>query len=110
MQKVFARHCDILNTFFVCNSSHGLVYIWHIFLKAYLTVLFVLLDVVSYKNKTAFCYTQDNDPVINFAPFKGRLLSLDGGTYGGFPIKYLVLVVRPCSLFCCSMPKAGTLE
>ncbi|XP_025086555.1 protein lin-9 homolog isoform X1 [Pomacea canaliculata] len=36
----------------------------------------------------------DNDPVINFAPFKGRLLSLDGGTYGGFPIKYLVLVTR----------------
>lgn len=28
------------------------------------------------------------------SPFKGKLVSLDGGTYGGFPIKFLVLVTR----------------
>ncbi|KAK6191490.1 hypothetical protein SNE40_003165 [Patella caerulea] len=36
----------------------------------------------------------DNDPLLSGSPFKGRLLSLDGGTYGGFPIKFLVLVTR----------------
>jgi len=28
------------------------------------------------------------------SPFKGKLVSLEGGTYGGFPIKFLVLVTR----------------
>nr|KAG5701006.1 hypothetical protein BaRGS_022717 [Batillaria attramentaria] len=37
---------------------------------------------------------QDGDPLLSGAPFKGRLMSLEGGTYGGFPIKFLVLVTR----------------
>ncbi|KAK7098307.1 hypothetical protein V1264_002636 [Littorina saxatilis] len=36
----------------------------------------------------------DNDPLLSGGPFKGRLFSLEGGTYGGFPIKFLVLVTR----------------
>ncbi|XP_064601675.1 protein lin-9 homolog isoform X2 [Liolophura sinensis] len=35
-----------------------------------------------------------NDPLLSGSPFKGRLMSLEGGTYGGFPIKFLVLVTR----------------
>ncbi|KAK3101456.1 hypothetical protein FSP39_003703, partial [Pinctada imbricata] len=34
----------------------------------------------------------DNDPLLSGSPFKGRLMSLEGGTYGGFPIKFLVQV------------------
>ncbi|KAL5006694.1 hypothetical protein ScPMuIL_015500 [Solemya velum] len=36
----------------------------------------------------------DNDPLLSGSPFKGRLMSLEGGTYGGFPIKFLVVVTR----------------
>ncbi|XP_071099415.1 protein lin-9 homolog isoform X1 [Haliotis cracherodii] len=36
----------------------------------------------------------NDDPLLSGSPFKGRLMSLDGGTYGGFPIKFLVLVTR----------------
>ncbi|XP_076471216.1 protein lin-9 homolog isoform X2 [Babylonia areolata] len=34
------------------------------------------------------------DPLLSSSQFKGRLTSLEGGTYGGFPIKFLVLVTR----------------
>ncbi|XP_076114426.1 protein lin-9 homolog isoform X1 [Mytilus galloprovincialis] len=36
----------------------------------------------------------DNDPLLSGSPFKGRLMSLEGGTYGGFPIKFLVQVTK----------------
>ncbi|CAH1786394.1 unnamed protein product [Owenia fusiformis] len=36
----------------------------------------------------------DNDPLLGASPLKGRILQMDGGTYGGFPIKFLVLVTR----------------
>lgn len=36
----------------------------------------------------------DQDPLLSNAPFKARLSSLEAGTYGGFPIKFLVLVTR----------------
>ena len=36
---------------------------------------------------------QENDPLLSGSPFKGNLMSLEGSTYGGFPIKFLVLVV-----------------
>lgn len=36
----------------------------------------------------------ENDPLLSGSPFKGHLMSLEGGTYGGFPIKFLVLVTR----------------
>ncbi|KAK3604624.1 hypothetical protein CHS0354_028983 [Potamilus streckersoni] len=36
----------------------------------------------------------DNDPLLSGSPFKGQLMSIDGGTYGGFPIRFLVLVTR----------------
>ncbi|KAJ8298580.1 hypothetical protein KUTeg_022690 [Tegillarca granosa] len=36
----------------------------------------------------------DNDPLLSGSPFRGRLMSLEGGTYGGFPIKFLVQVTR----------------
>lgn len=37
----------------------------------------------------------ENDSSFPCGPFmKGRLMSLEGGTYGGFPIKFLVLVTR----------------
>ncbi|XP_041365955.1 protein lin-9 homolog isoform X2 [Gigantopelta aegis] len=36
----------------------------------------------------------NDDPLLSGSPFKGRLMSLEGGTYGGFPIKFLVLVTR----------------
>nr|XP_022309595.1 protein lin-9 homolog [Crassostrea virginica] len=34
----------------------------------------------------------DNDPLLSGSTFTGKLLSLEGGTYGGFPIKFLVQV------------------
>ena len=40
-----------------------------------------------------FFFLQENDPLLSGSPFKGHLMSLEGGTYGGFPIKFLVLVV-----------------
>ena len=46
-------------------------------------------------------FLQDQDPLLSGAPFKGRLMSLEGGTYGGFPIKFLVLVVRHGLCLCC---------
>ncbi|XP_062617486.1 protein lin-9 homolog isoform X3 [Saccostrea cucullata] len=36
----------------------------------------------------------DNDPLLSGSTFTGKLLSLEGGTYGGFPIKFLVQVTR----------------
>lgn len=36
----------------------------------------------------------DNDPLLSGSPVKGRLMSLEGETYGGFPIKFLVLVTK----------------
>lgn len=36
----------------------------------------------------------DHDPVLGGSPLKNQLLGMDGGTLGGFPIKFLVLVVR----------------
>ncbi|XP_060551610.1 protein lin-9 homolog isoform X2 [Ruditapes philippinarum] len=39
-------------------------------------------------------YSLDNDPLLSGSPFKGQLMSIEGGTYGGFPIKFLVLVTR----------------
>ncbi|XP_052271838.1 protein lin-9 homolog isoform X2 [Dreissena polymorpha] len=36
----------------------------------------------------------ENDPLLSGSPFKGQLMSIEGGTYGGFPIKFLVLVTR----------------
>ncbi|XP_013416607.1 protein lin-9 homolog [Lingula anatina] len=38
--------------------------------------------------------TLDNDPLLGSSPLKGRVMPLDSGTYGGFPIKFLVLVTR----------------
>ncbi|XP_074659889.1 protein lin-9 homolog [Tubulanus polymorphus] len=35
-----------------------------------------------------------NDPLLGASPLKGQLLSMEGGTYGGFPIKFLVLLTR----------------
>ncbi|XP_045174860.2 protein lin-9 homolog isoform X2 [Mercenaria mercenaria] len=39
-------------------------------------------------------FALDNDPLLSGSPFKGQLMSIEGGTYGGFPIKFLVLVTR----------------
>ena len=44
-----------------------------------------------------FFVLQQNDPLLSGSPFKGRWMSLEGGTYGGFPIKFLVQVVSKCS-------------
>ncbi|XP_052801819.1 protein lin-9 homolog [Mya arenaria] len=39
-------------------------------------------------------YSLEKDPLLSGSPFKGQLMSIDSGTYGGFPIKFLVLVTR----------------
>ncbi|KAL4224937.1 Protein lin-9 [Mactra antiquata] len=36
----------------------------------------------------------ENDPLLSGSPFHGQLMSIEGGTYGGFPIKFLILVTR----------------
>lgn len=36
----------------------------------------------------------ENDPLLSGSPIKGRLMTLEGVTYGGFPIRFLVLVTR----------------
>ncbi|XP_064635004.1 protein lin-9 homolog isoform X3 [Lineus longissimus] len=36
----------------------------------------------------------ENDPLLGGSPARGHVLSMEGGTYGGFPIKFLVLVTR----------------
>jgi len=38
-------------------------------------------------------WLQTSDPLLSYLPSKGNLL-LDGSTLGGFPVKFLVLVVR----------------
>ena len=37
--------------------------------------------------------SQENDPLLGSSPLKMKILGLEGGTYGGFPIEFLVLVV-----------------
>ena len=62
---------------------------------------------LNYQNvfNKSVCF-QENDPLLGSSPLKGKLFQLDSGTYGGFPIKFLVLVVRfylpffvSCNLF-----------
>lgn len=37
---------------------------------------------------------QDNDPLFSQSPWRGKLTGTDGETLGGFPVKFLVQVVR----------------
>uniref|UniRef100_A0A665TD23 DIRP domain-containing protein n=1 Tax=Echeneis naucrates TaxID=173247 RepID=A0A665TD23_ECHNA len=38
--------------------------------------------------------TPDNDPLINQSPWRNKLPGAEGGTLGGFPVKFLVQVTR----------------
>ncbi len=38
--------------------------------------------------------SQDNDPLFSQSPWRSKLTGTDGETLGGFPVKFLVQVVR----------------
>lgn len=41
-----------------------------------------------------FLNKQDNDPLITQSPWRNKLPGAEGDTLGGFPVKFLVQVVR----------------
>ena len=36
----------------------------------------------------------DNDPLLGASPLKGKVFTIENGSYGGFPIKFLALVTK----------------
>ena len=56
-------------------------------------------DVVSGRIISSVFSVQENDPLLGSSPLRGKAMTLEGGTYGGFPIKFLVLVVSDSLMY-----------